>query len=178
MHELSPFGEQEARLIHVASGEVRVGRPGVILGALLGSCVAIALIWPARQRCALAHCLLPEGGPALPHIGARYVDQAVASLLALMKIDDAAACNEGAIEVVVAGGAAMLGRIRIGRGVLGSGVGAANVSAALRQLGAAGLTVTHQDTGGRRGRLIRIDCSTHRFSIRPIDTQESHHAGA
>ena len=164
------YGLPPPSLVHVASGEVRIGRNGEVLGALLGSCVAIGMIWPAAGRCGLAHCLLPESGGTLLRIGARHVDHAVASLLALMKAGDA---DKSQIEVVLAGGAAMLGMSRAG-----GAIGPANVAAAHKHLAASGLTVRHQETGGRRGRLIRIDCADQSFSIRKIasPTPEQQHA--
>ena len=167
----------DAGVIHVASGQVRLGRPGEVLDALLGSCVAIALISPGRERAALAHCLLPDAGGRLLPIGARYVDQAVVSLLALLKADPA---ERAALEVVLVGGAAMLGAAG-----MGGAVGAANVNAARVCLAAHGLAITHEDTGGRRGRLLSIDCASGRLALRKIERfeidqprQENHHAHA
>ncbi|MEJ0004348.1 MAG: chemotaxis protein CheD [Pararobbsia sp.] len=50
----------------VRIGEAKAASHGV-LKATLGSCVGIGLLWRARQRCALAHCLLPESPSPNPY---------------------------------------------------------------------------------------------------------------
>ena len=49
-----------SREYHVKIGELRRGRTGEVLKTTLGSCVGIAILWKARGRYALAHCLLAE----------------------------------------------------------------------------------------------------------------------
>jgi chemotaxis protein CheD len=147
----------EALLRHVNSGELRVGRGGEVLTALLGSCVAIGLIWREGGVCGLAHCLLPEPPRPVIGIGARFVSQAVPSLLLLMDIPPA---RRAEVDVVLAGGASMLG----GAG-LGAAVGRANVAAAQAALAAYGLPAPHQEVGGRRARRIRIDCDQRSFAV-------------
>jgi len=49
----------------------------------------IGLIWKKRGRCALAHCLLPECPQMADEFGARYVNQAVPSLLRLIGATEA-----------------------------------------------------------------------------------------
>ncbi len=151
----------DLHLRHVGMGEVRIGRRAEVLSALLGSCVAIAVLWPKGQRCGLAHCLLPAAPGSILRPGARYVDQAVPSLMALMGIG---ADDMTDIQVVVAGGASMLGRAGMSRRV-----GLENVTTAHTELGKLGLTPVHVDTGGRRGRRLDIDCATYGFTIKYID---------
>jgi len=154
----------------VAMGEAQVGRPGQELSALLGSCVAIALVWPVARRCGLAHCLLPHSDQPGWGKGARYVNHAVPALLSLM---GARRKDLGEMQAIVAGGANMLG----GAG-LHSGVGALNVEQAERSLQEQGLLVARREVGGRRGRTVRIDCTTYCVSIAKVERQdeELHHA--
>lgn len=156
--------------IRVAMGEVQVGRAGQHLSALLGSCVAIALLWPEAGRCGLAHCLLPHSDQPGWNMGARYVNHALPTLLSLM---GARRKDLGELEAVVAGGANMLG----GAGIC-SGVGAQNVEEAERCLRSYGLLVAQRDVGGRRGRMVRIDCTTYSVSIGRVERYdgELHHA--
>lgn len=69
---------------------------------MLSSCVGIAFIWTKGGRCGLAHCLLPKSPSSNGLIGARYVSQAVPSLLLLMGIKELDHPNG---QVILAGGA-------------------------------------------------------------------------
>jgi chemotaxis protein CheD len=70
--------------LQVAMGQLKLGARTDQLQALLGSCVGIGLIWKKGGVCALAHCLLPECPQMADEFGARYVNQAVPSLLRLL----------------------------------------------------------------------------------------------
>ena len=159
-----------AALLSVGIGDVRIGRPGDVLDALLGSCVAVGILWPQGQCCALAHCLLPQSPQPGWAMGARYVNQALPSLFALMGLRQRDLCE---VEVVLAGGASMLGAAGVS-----SGIGAENIAAACRSLAASGMIADHLDVGGRRGRTLRIDCSTYRFAIAKVarNIEEFDHA--
>ncbi|QJE01919.1 chemotaxis protein CheD [Massilia forsythiae] len=146
---------------HVWSGQLQVGRDGDVLSALLGSCVGIGMIWRAGGRCALAHCLLPDasacGGGADDIDGARYVSAAVPRLLHALGVRRE---QYGQVEVVLAGGASMLGGLRGA-----DGVGRRNVAAAQAQLAQRGLRVVHLDVGGHQGRRLNIDCAGHAYTV-------------
>src|SRR5579872_1204538 len=95
----------EHRRQQVGMGEIKIGTGSDILHAILGSCVGIGFIWKNGNRCGLAHCLLPEAPMQICSIGARYVSQAVPSLLLMMGIKEH---DYPDIEVILAGGARML----------------------------------------------------------------------
>lgn len=160
----------DCALIQVGMGQVKVGRQGETLTALLGSCVAIGLVWRAGRCCALAHCLLPQSDPGSAAPGARYVNDALPLMLSMMGVPER---DRGELEVILSGGATMLGPA----GVSGK-IGADNVAAAHACLAGAGLRVTQRDVGGRHGRTVRIDCSTYRVAIAPVEhiVEEAHHA--
>ena len=159
-----------SNLIQVASGAVQVGRAGDVLACLLGSCVGIALVWPQGRCCGLAHCLLPDSNEGAWAMNARYVNHALPSLMSMMALRQK---DLDQVEVILTGGANMLGAAG-----MSSGVGPLNIEAAHRSIAAHGLQVAQRDVGGRRGRTLRIDCSTYRVSIASVDRhpQESHHA--
>lgn len=148
--------------VQVGMGQLQAGARTDRLSALLGSCVGIGLIWKSRGRCALAHCLLPECAQMADEFGARYVNQAVPSLLRLIGAteDD---CGE--IEVVLAGGATMLNgcssRLQIGQ---------QNADAARKYLRKYGLNVTYCRLGGKCGRTITIDCANCSYTVQEIVT--------
>lgn len=144
----------------VAIGQLKVSARSGHLQALLGSCVGIAFLWKKQGRCGLAHCLLPECAAANGELGARYVSQAVPSLLRLM---GACAADYPEIEVVVAGGATMLngcsGRLQIGQ---------QNADAARRYLRQFGLNVSYCRVGGKSGRTLTIDCATCDYRVQEL----------
>lgn len=153
----------QPRMQYVGIGELKTGGAPDILKATLGSCVGIAIIWKKGGRCGLAHCLLPDSPGPIVRLGARYVNQAIPSLLLMMGIKPA---DYADIEVVLAGGARMFS-VRISS----MNVGKFNSDAAQKYLLQAGLTVSHLELGGRRGRQIEIDCSNYSVSITTIARQ-------
>ncbi len=152
-----------AILLQVGMGELQLARDGEVLTALLGSCVGIGMLWRRKNSAALAHCLLPQSPDVAGRHGARYVNQAVPSLLALLGVRRD---ERPEIEVILAGGAGMFGPAG-----LSSGVGASNVAAARQVLAEFDLMVHHDATGGRRARMMRLDGTDHSFSIIKLDRQ-------
>lgn len=148
--------------IQVLMGEVRMGRGEDVLRCTLGSCVGIGLMWRARGLYALAHCLLPESPTPTLAIGAKYVTQAVPSLLALMKADDA---RRGEIECVIAGGGNMMPHQPPAKHGL---IGVANAKMALAMMKETGIPIVHVEVGGDVGRQLMIDCAHHTFAVRVI----------
>ena len=154
----------EAPPLHlVGMGQLSVGSHGEQLQALLGSCIGIGFLWKKGHCCGLAHCLLPEAPGADSALGApnaRYVSQAVPSLLRLMGVRQA---DYGDIEVVLAGGASMFGprngRLQVGR---------QNVEAAQKYLERCGLAVSFCALGGRHGRQLLIDCARHSYAVTDV----------
>ncbi|MBW3500119.1 chemotaxis protein CheD [Janthinobacterium sp. NKUCC08_JDC] len=150
-------------LHHVGMGQLSVGTHGEQLQALLGSCIGIGFIWKNGPCCGLAHCLLPEAPGADNALGARYVSQAVPSLLRLMGVRQA---DYPDIDVVLAGGASMFGprngRLQIGR---------QNAEAAQKYLDQCGLHVSFCALGGRHGRQLLIDCARHSYAVTDVVAQ-------
>lgn len=154
----------------VRIGEARHASQG-LLRATLGSCVGIGLIWRARGRCALAHCLLPSaplpGGAPLfeidrdPRACARYVDRALPVLLRLLEADRHA---HRELEAVLVGGASLA---KLGRGAAGQ-IGRHNIEAARAVLAQAGLRVVLEQVGGAKGWQVAIDASQFTCSAREI----------
>ncbi|WP_432377677.1 chemotaxis protein CheD [Duganella sp. P38] len=156
----SPPADGPRAPLQVGMGQLLAGSRDEQLSALLGSCVGIGLIWKERGRCALAHCLLPECPQMAGEFGARYVNQAVPSLLHLLGATEADCAG---IEVVIAGGATMLNgcssRLQIGQ---------QNADAARKYLRKFGLNVTYCRVGGKCGRTLTIDCATGSYAVHEI----------
>ena|SRR5258706_9735907 len=146
--------------IYVRMGELALGRSPAILKATLGSCVGIAFLWRERGLSALAHCMLPWAPePGMPS-GARYVDQAISSLLRML---EAKPEHRTQLEAHLAGGSNMSRReASDSRTPL---VGQLNIAAALQLLQAQGISVHSQDLGGIYARQMRLDCAKANVSV-------------
>ncbi len=150
------------KIINVCIGEVKIAKKGEILKAILGSCVGIAFIWKKNKICGLAHCLLANSPKKSYKINGRFVDQAIPSLIALMKIkledfDD--------IEIIVAGGGNMTRPNEKNRNIL---VGFQNFSAVLAECKKRGLKPNQLYKGENEGRKIIIDSLSCSYSIENI----------
>lgn len=150
------------KVINVHIAEVKIARKEEVLKAILGSCIGIGIIWRERQICGLAHCLLPMNPSSKCEIGARYVDQAVRSLLALMKIRPS---DYKKIEVVVAGGGNMTAPNAKDESTL---IGMHNYNTAMKVINELGLNIVHKEAGGNQGRNIFIDASDYSYRVEKI----------
>lgn len=153
MDSQAPLSKGLAKMqkkLNVHIGEVKVCAHGEVLQAILGSCVGIGMIWKDRGMCGLAHCLLPSSEVSIYSVGARFVDQAIWSLLHLMSITPSDKKN--IITVLAGGGDMTKGVMR-----LGQTVGRQNIDSALRELKRNGLPKPFSSVGGQTGRKIQID---------------------
>lgn len=150
------------KVLNVHIGEIKIARRGELLQAILGSCVGIAMIWKEKNVCGLAHCLLAKSPNPTFSIGGRFVDQAVASLIALMRIRKEDLSN---IEVVVVGGGNMTNPGKLDSSDL---VGSVNFRFALKELERHGLKVAYSDGEGEEGRKIFVDSANNTFHVHKI----------
>ena len=136
--------------IAVRMGEIAVSKTAgdVLVSLGLGSCIGLALVDPRRRIAGLAHIMLPEaiagGGP----IG-KFADLAVPELIARVT---ALGASKPMLKAVLVGGAQMfsLG----GSGALD--IGARNDEAVRDLLRKERIPVVAAETGGSRGRTIRV----------------------
>jgi chemotaxis protein CheD len=131
----------------VRMGEIEVSkRTGEELVARgLGSCIGLALIDRSSGVAGMAHIVLPESNGSTGEPG-KFADLAVPALVTRMQKAGAVARR---LEAVMAGGARMfeLGEMDIG---------ARNADAVKAGLTRAGLRVRAAETGGNRGRTMRL----------------------
>lgn len=151
-----------AAKLHVQIGEVKIGRPGEVLTAILGSCIGLGLLLPSREIYGLAHCLLANSGRESSEITGRHVDEAIRSLAALMEIQPDEVRK---IKAIVVGGANMTMPVDTDPSRL---VGTTNSGAAYRAVRRLGVFNIHEDTGGVLGRKVTIDCTTGAFEVAQI----------
>jgi chemotaxis protein CheD len=136
--------------IAVRMGEIAVSSsPGDVLISLgLGSCIGLALVDQRRGIAGLAHVMLPEalagGGPA-----GKFADLAVP---ALVEQTTALGTSRPMLKAVLVGGAQMFA-------LGGSGamdIGVRNDAAVRDALAKERISVVAAETGGSKGRTIRV----------------------
>jgi chemotaxis protein CheD len=131
----------------VRMGEIEVSKHAgdELVARGLGSCIGLALIDRLSGVAGMAHVVLPESNGLDPEPG-KFADLAVPALIARMQ-------KSGAVlrrcDAVMAGGAKMfdLGDMDIG---------ARNAAAVKTRLARAGMTLRAAETGGNRGRTLRL----------------------
>ena len=155
------------KTLHVKIGELKIAKKGEILTATLGSCVGIAVLWPQAKIAGLSHSLLPQMESQDFRMGARYVDQAVASLWALMKLKDAPLEE---LIVLVAGGGQMTS---VNDSVPNQQIGYKNLQAALQELKKRGLKPKHLFEGKQQGTKIQIDTTNFSYSMDRVPRLEA-----
>jgi len=152
--------------IAVHIGEVKLAVVGNSLSAILGSCIGILLIDRQKQLCTLSHSLLPRSPSTVEETGARWVDQAIESALALLRSQRSQFAN---LEAVVAGGARLLTASSHNKNSLQ--IGQANIDAAQLCLQAHNIKIQRMDVGGRQGRRISVSADTLTYNIELIPNQ-------
>ena len=139
-------GEQMARM-----GEYAVSREaGALLTALgLGSCIGLALVDRRTGVAGLAHIVLPIGNPAADDPPVKYAPTGVPFLIELVV---ALGARRPRLEAVLVGGASMFATSPSA----GLEVGQRNEAAVREELGRARIPILAAQTGGNRGRTVRV----------------------
>jgi chemotaxis protein CheD len=123
--------------------------PGDVLACIgLGSCIGLTLVDRSRGVAALAHVMLPEAtqpDPPQPH---KFADLAVPALIDLALAQGASRTR---LEACLVGGAAMFSF-----GGSGQDIGQRNAVAVTRMLEQARIPVRATETGGSKGRTVRV----------------------
>jgi chemotaxis protein CheD len=150
----------------VRMGELAVSREiGHVLVSLgLGSCIGLALVDPRSGIAGLAHVVLPESAGREDKLG-RFADRAVPDLLA--KIERLGAVRPR-IKAVLVGGASMFSL-----GSAGLDVGPRNDAAVRDALKALRVPIAATETGGNRGRTIRVSVESGRVTSREAGGTEA-----
>ena len=154
--------DSNKKVLDVHIGEVKIAKHGESLKAILGSCVGIALIWEQQGKCGLAHAFLPQSPTTTYQIGAKYVDQAVRSLMAMMKIKGE---NTQDVSAIVVGGGNMTADEDKNQKKL---VGASNFKNALKEIESRGFNLTYSEGGGTLGRKITVDGANFTYRVETI----------
>lgn len=149
----------DAQETMVRMGELAVSRtPGHVLVSLgLGSCIGLALIDARSGVAGLAHVVLPDSAGREDGAG-RFADRAVPRLVA--EVERLGAVRPR-LKAVLVGGASMF---KVGAGALD--VGPRNEAAVRDALKALRIPIAATETGGNRGRTIRVTVDSGRVTSR------------
>jgi chemotaxis protein CheD len=146
----------------VRMGEIEVSkRTGEELVARgLGSCIGLALIDRLSGVAGMAHIVLPESNGSDKEPG-KFADTAVPAMLDQMQRAGAVTRR---LDAVLAGGARMfeLGEMDIG---------ARNAAAVKAGLTRAGLKIRAAETGGNRGRTLRLTVGNFEVTVKEAGGQ-------
>jgi chemotaxis protein CheD len=146
--------------ILVKIGEVKKGHDQDVLKATLGSCVGIAFIRRDTGMAALAHCLLPSG-PSTFSIGAKYVTQAIPSLISVLNLNPE---DYEHVEAHLAGGANMFNV----KGEQLQNVGKKNAELAVSLVKELGIKIISKHFGGTSAYQMTINCSNGTVQVNNI----------
>lgn len=156
--------------INVGMGETKLsGLAGEQLVAPgLGSCIGLSMYEPDKKIAGMVHIVLPDSsissGDAL--LPGKYADTAIPDLLGKM-LESGAAREK--IIVMMAGGAQMFNLEKCSN-ILN--IGMRNVIATKAALSREKLVLRAHNTGGVKGRTVRVEVKTGIFYIRSIGEPE------
>jgi chemotaxis protein CheD len=131
----------------------------------LGSCIGLTLIDRGKTVAALAHVMLPDSTAADDATPGKYADRAVPALIAAA---EEAGARRARLEAVIVGGAQMF---KLGSGS-GLDVGARNTAAVRAALDAARIPLRAEQTGGGRGRTVRVHVGTACVTVKEAGGEE------
>ncbi len=142
--------------ISVGLGEMKVLKnTDTTLACLgLGSCVGVVAWDPVARVAGMAHIVLPSSQGRRPDSGAKYADRAIPKLIQEVSAQGAL---KSRLVVKIVGGAQM---------ALSSAndaifkIGEQNVAAVLEAINREGLKVGANETGGNRGRTLRLNTAS------------------
>lgn len=125
----------------------------------LGSCIGLAVIDRVAGVAGLAHVMLPESPAAGTPTPGKYADLAVPALLAELEAQGAVRRR---MEIALVGGAQMF---KFGDGS-GRDIGGRNEEAVRAELDKARLRVAAAETGGDKGRSMKVFVGTGEVTCR------------
>jgi chemotaxis protein CheD len=156
-------------IINIGMGELYISNSSsiVLVAPGLGSCVGLAMYDTEKRIGAMAHIVLPETLNNKNHgLPGKYANEAVPELInGMIKMG----AKKDNIIVKFSGGAQMF-TLEKGANILNIGV--RNVIAVKKILQDEGLRTKNSDTGGNKGRTMRLDVATGCVFVKIIGQQE------
>jgi chemotaxis protein CheD len=155
----------DEKTVVVNLGEVFVTKdPGTVLSCVgLGSCVAVCAYDPYAKIGGMAHVVLPySNGNHVP--SPKFADIAVPLLLNKMQEKGAYRIR---LVIKIAGGA----RMGLLNNQVANSIGAKNAQAVMDILANNGIKLAASETGGSRGRSVRLHLSTGKVFVKTIGSE-------
>lgn len=151
----------------VRMGELAVstGSGDVLTSIGLGSCIGLVLLDRAKGVVGLAHVMLPERPASVAPQPGKFADSAVPALIDAVVAKGARRVR---LEAYMVGGAQMF---TFGGGSMD--VGARNAAAVKAGLAAARLPIRAAETGGDRGRTVRVYAEDCRVTVKAAGGPEA-----
>jgi chemotaxis protein CheD len=140
---------------NVGMGQIVAVQGAARLGAVLGSCIAVAMHSPQHRTGALGHVVLPNSEGRATSDG-KFADTAIPAMLAALA---EIGVPPSALIAKIAGGASMFGASASLQ------IGNANIEAVTRALRNAHVSLAAHDVGGQKGRRVSLDPATGEFTI-------------
>lgn len=157
-------------IINVGMGELQVSKHNgtSLVAPGLGSCIGLIMYDPKAKVAGMVHVVLPDSANAgvSNSLPGKYADTAVPELIEKMIKQGASKSN---LWVKIAGGAQMF-NLEKGGNVLNIGV--RNTIAVKAALNKENLSLKSSDTGGNKGRTLKIEIATGKVYVRSIGQQE------
>jgi chemotaxis protein CheD len=138
----------------------------VLVSLGLGSCIGLALLDRRTGVCGLAHVVLPESGAQTGPEALKFADRAVPELVNRVV---AAGGRRPRLEAALVGGASMFASSTSSA----LEVGQRNQAAVREQLKTLRIPVVATETGGKRGRTIRVYADSARVTVREAGGKEA-----
>lgn len=158
----STIDTYHTKTTHVGMGQIGVGGSDVVLTAVLGSCLGLALHDEKTECGALAHIVLPKSN-GLASVPGKFADTAVSHMVEMLKQRGA---RPDGLVAKITGGACMFGDqglIQIGKN---------NVEATTHVLREMSIPIVGTDVGGTCGRRVSFDCPTGLITIERVGQTE------
>ncbi|MGV1099615.1 chemotaxis protein CheD [Thiovibrio sp. JS02] len=154
--------EPDLPLINLYPGKLLVTNRAVLIGTILGSCVAVCLHSERLQVAAICHSILPRQLKTPLAGNFPYVDTAIAHMLDSLKQRFGLAAQD--LTVKLFGGACVLTPVH--EGLDDMAIGQRNINAAHESLNRFGLRPSVEKTGGSKGYKILFNTSTGEVFLR------------
>lgn len=143
----------------VGMGQILVERGPGVLGAVLGSCVGVALYHPRFRVGALAHVVLPDSTDRKGSPG-KFADTAIPEMIKMLLEEKV---PKAGLIAKITGGAKMFGT---SDGPMQ--IGNANAKAVNEALKVVGISVKAENLGGEKGRRVTFDCQTGELKVEVV----------
>lgn len=131
----------------------------------LGSCIGVAVVDRARSVAALAHVMLPDASAVANAPEGKFADLAIP---ALITASEELGARRVRLEAVLVGGAQMFD-VGVGSAL---DIGARNATAVKAALARARIPVRAAETGGRRGRTMRVHVGAMTVTVKEAGGRE------